>query len=247
MSKKHLRNAPIIEAVLDIRVQPSPDVTIPILQSLHERVRDQYPEVSGRMEIEARVQSQAPFETIDEASVQAKQVGFFFWARDKRQAMQARLDGFSFSRLRPYQEWELLRDEAMKLWVAYSEIARPTGLTRIALRYINRIEVPLSGDFDDYLNTFARLGKDCPQTISELFMRVVTHHSLGTVVLSEAIDKNGATDSFVPVILDIDAFRSVSLPIAAKDEMWSILEELRSLKNDVFFSSITPKTEALYS
>jgi uncharacterized protein (TIGR04255 family) len=247
MAGKHLQNAPIIEAALDIRVRIPENVTIETLQKLHDRVRDRYPEQSKRMDVEAHIRSQAPFETIEEASFQAKSIGFFFWSADKKQAIQARLDGFTFSRLKDYENWESLREEASNLWRVYVDVVQPVSIQRVALRYINRMEFPLPCDFDDYLNTFPRLGSACPQTISGLFLRLVTQHGLGTVVISEAIDEKRVTESKVPVILDIDAFRTVNFPISEDVQAWSILEELRNLKNDVFFSSITPKAEALFS
>ena len=78
-------------------------------------------------------------------------------------------------------------------------------------------------------------------------MQLVTQHDLGNVNISEAIDQSGATEAMVPVIFDIDAFRVVELRPPDYEQVWSILEQLRNLKNDVFFSSITPKAESLFS
>ena len=63
--------------------------------------------------------------------------GYLFTSVDGRQVVQARLDGFTFSRLKPYDKWESLRDEARELWQHYVQIASPETVTRVALRYIN--------------------------------------------------------------------------------------------------------------
>jgi uncharacterized protein (TIGR04255 family) len=76
-------------------------------------------------------------------------------------------------------------------------------------------------------------------------MRLVAQHDAGTVVITETIDEVGVTPEAVPVILDIDAFRQITIGPSDSERIWSTLEELRILKNDVFFNSITPKAEAL--
>lgn len=42
--------------------------------------------------------------------------GFLLSSSDKLRIVQARLDGFTFSRLAPYETWERLRDEAKSAW-----------------------------------------------------------------------------------------------------------------------------------
>jgi uncharacterized protein (TIGR04255 family) len=58
------------------------------------------------------------------------------------------------SHLAPYENWNAVRDEARRLWALYRSIAKPSKLIRLAVRYINRIDMPLPlGDFKDYLRT----------------------------------------------------------------------------------------------
>jgi uncharacterized protein (TIGR04255 family) len=45
--------------------------------------------------------------------------------------------------------------------------------------------------------------------------------------------------------LDIDVFREVSLE-PDSEKIWEILEELRNIKNNIFFKSITQKTKELF-
>jgi uncharacterized protein (TIGR04255 family) len=178
--------------------------------------------------------------------VRAKKMGYFFWSADKRQAVQARLDGFSFSRLRPYESWNALHAEAQRLWELYVQVAQPLSVERVALRYINRIELPTPLDLEEYLATYPELGDGCPQTLSDLYMRLVAQQGAATVVITEAIDDSSVKPGSAAFILDIDVFQRVRFPPSDSSQLWSILAEIRKLKNDVFFNSITSKTAALF-
>lgn len=243
MQAKHLPRAPITEALLDIQVAPRTGVTTSILEGFHQRVREHYPTRKSRFHVSAAI-------NVGQPSVKVQQndthVGFLFSSTDGRQVVQARLDGFSFSRLAPYEDWERLKGEAQRLWKIYREIVHPSRVSRIALRYINRINLPRPFQFEDYLKALPILGDGFPQNLSGLFMRVVAPVEDAIVTLSEAIDEDAVTHTTVPVILDIEAVRP--LDISADDDIncWKQFENLRSLKNRVFFGSLTDRAEDLF-
>ena len=53
--------------------------------------------------------------------------------------MQARLDGFTFYKLRPYQNGIRFCDEAKNFGDIILKLPNPKQITRLAVRYINRI------------------------------------------------------------------------------------------------------------
>ena len=71
-----------------------------------------------------------------------KMNGVRLTSEDGRQVAQLRTDGFSFSRLAPYEDWSTFFAEAGRLWGAYIDIAEPRRTTGVAVRYINQIVVP---------------------------------------------------------------------------------------------------------
>ena len=44
---------------------------------------------------------------------------------------------------------EALLDEALRLWTRYAEIVHPAAVTRLALRYLNRLDLPFK-DGDEF-------------------------------------------------------------------------------------------------
>ena len=130
----HYENAPITEALIDIRVELPASLTgLQVLESVHDHVKIRYPGEKKRIYL------QGQFSAGDEVGASASQtlMGFSFSSDDGKQIFQARRDGFTFSRLRPYGSWPELRDEARRLWDIYGEMVSPEKITRVAVRYIN--------------------------------------------------------------------------------------------------------------
>ncbi len=63
-------------------------------------------------------------------------------SEDEVKLVQFRLDGFTFNRSKPYTSWEQVFPEAFGLWKEYVSLAAPEFVNRIAVRYINRLDLP---------------------------------------------------------------------------------------------------------
>jgi len=242
---EHLEKAPITEALIDIRVKLANNFQIENLDSIGTHIADKYPTRKIRKRFETQIQfkqgekpSPEGIERID---------GYLFSSNDKKQIVQARFDGFTFSRLKPYQTWKDLRDEARQLWQIYLKISSPELITRVAVRYINNLNIPLPiKDFSDYLTAPPIVPEKLPQGISSFLTRTVIHEgSLGAqAIITQALEQM-VRPGFAPVILDIDVFKEVPDGIEG-DVAWETLEKLRHFKNDIFFESITEKLKGLY-
>ena len=166
--------------------------------------------------------------------------GFVFHSADKKLLAQFRIDGFTLNRLKPYTRWEQLFPLALELWKLYYSIAEPELVTRLALRYINHIEMsPDIADFDRYLRAAPVVPAELPQGVSAFLTRVTIHdpenrlaaHVVQTLQTDPASQK-------LTLILDIDAFRPGEW-IATDPEVESVFMSLRHFKNQIFFNYLT--------
>lgn len=242
---KHLPRAPITEALIDIRVKLPEGVDIARLKTIHASISKEYPQVKER------IRGGVKFK-LEERSVETTPIidvyGYQYISSDNKQVIQVRLDGFTFSRLKPYETWENLRKEAYRLWEVYASLFSPEYITRVALRYINCLEIPLlpSIEFKDYLVAPPEVPGKLPQGISSFLTRVVIPiPSLGaTAIIIQALE-DISDPSIIPIILDIDVFKEAQFDANGKDA-WVTIDKLHDLKNEIFFQSITEKTEALF-
>lgn len=245
IAPRHLSNAPITEALIDIQVKLPPGVDHTNFASVRDEISKEYPKSTERLAQEFEIAFKSGKVAVP--SSKRRTLGYILRSADEKQVVQFRVDGFTFSRLRPYETWEQLRDEARRLWQLYVKVASSGSITRVALRYINHVNVPLPiEDFGDYMTAPPPLPEALPQGLTSFLTRVVIHEpSLDAVaVITQGLETIVKPDS-VPIILDIDAFKVAEFDLQST-EAWDILEQLRVFKNKIFFESITEKTVGLF-
>ena len=243
--RRFLRNAPIREAIIDLKVAPAVDPTklAPLFESLKERFPKQ----------EVLQQRTFGFEfgpgELRSSRIDGGAQGGRLTSADGRYIVQLRVDGFTLSRLPPYETWEAMREVAQPLWNDYLRHSQTEKVTRAAVRYINVMDLPLPiRDFKDYLSAPPEIPAALPQELGGFFSRVViVHRELDVAgVVTQALET--AYDNKVQVILDIDVFREGRQTDWRVNDpsVWDTLERMRDFKNQIFFESITEKTVGLF-
>jgi uncharacterized protein (TIGR04255 family) len=241
-----LAHPPITEAVIDLLVRFPEPMTAKDVHGFKGLVADAYPLEQARANVEVRVDANAESVGIERVS---DVVGYLFRTRDGKQVVQSKRDGFSYNRLAPYHSWEQLIDEGWRLWELYNGMFKPLEVARLSTRFINRIELPSPPvDFDDYLSTMPKIPEGAPQRVAAFSARVtipeIRKGTRATVtLLFDGVPPEG---SKLPVLLDIDVHRECTFAPSARTEILEALHELRTVKNELFFGSITEKTAELF-
>jgi uncharacterized protein (TIGR04255 family) len=238
-----LRKAPITEALIDIRVKLTPDLDVRKIDSIYESIKNEYPLKQEQKISQVHVE-QKPGEDIVKSLIKIS--GYRYISSDEKRIVQVRLDGFTFSRLHPYTTWEDLRSEAYRLWLLYKEITSPELIIRVALRYINNLNIPMPiKDFSDFLTAPPPVPEGLPQGVSSFLTRVFIHEPTirANAIITQALEQ--VVTDVVPIILDIDVFKLQSEGIEEK-EVWDAIGKLHDFKNQIFFKSITDKLKEMY-
>ena len=191
-------NAPIREAVLDIRVAPRDDLVLDELRSLADRTPD-FPKIDEQFAINAAIQ----VGTTAPQSITPVKQGFIFQSPDQHCLFVAQGGGFSFSQLAPYDSWETFVTKGRALWTVYRDMARPKAVTRLALRYVNRLEIPMPlPDFEEYLRIAPKIPEEMPQGISHFFNQYqIPYVNIGaTAVINIGMIEPPAND-ILPILL----------------------------------------------
>lgn len=184
-------NAPITEAILDIRCNVDPSVDLNQIASFQDEIREKFPNRKQRFRWQSKFQVKDEGKKVEIDQPLGSIDGYLFESTDKKKIVQARLDGFTFNRLRPYENWTVFRDEAKALWNRYLKIVAPKNVTGIALRYINKIEIPLPlSDFKDYILTIPELAPEIPPHLAHFLMRLTIpdEKSEAYAILTETIE-----------------------------------------------------------
>jgi len=243
-----LKNAPIVEAILNIECDMPPAQDIATMQeSARETFRPQYPQFRSVLTMEHRIE--AKLETQPELSVKNSLRGFQFLQEDGKQLVQMRAQGFSFNRLAPYSSLDDYLSEMERTWRIFVKIASPVQVRMVQLRYINRILLPMSGgklELGDYLKICPRL----PDEEKLGFLGFLNQHvayekdtgnQVNIVLAAQPVENEK-----LPIIFDISAAHQHVIEPNNWPEILDAIKSLRRLKNLVFRNTLTEKCINLF-
>jgi uncharacterized protein (TIGR04255 family) len=156
------------------------------------------------------------------------------------------------SRLAPYPGWNAFYKAASEV---FSRVRKRTGyrqITRAAVRYVNRIDIPHGPDnnpssIGDYLRVYYSgptiLGMSAPSAY-------MTQAEFGSAsdwakVIVRIMTVEPALIRHLSVVLDLDVFCDKGIP-QQEAELEGFFTKMRDLKNTVFTDCITPAAEQLF-
>jgi uncharacterized protein (TIGR04255 family) len=232
----HLSQAPIIEAVLDIRVVPSVKWDATNLQNELKQHLPDFPTHETIRETTFQLPPGKKAPVVEDFGC----VGFKLHSSDNLHIVQFNKGSFVFSRLKPYQDWGRFSQEALQLWAIYCDLLKPSEVRRIGLRFINRIAIKQPTiELSDYY-------RYPPASIKELNWPLAgyLHHDVMQVPKTSYSVNVIKTVQNVPgdigLLLDIDVFMQSRF---AYNELCIIecMEEMRWVKNKIFFGSLTER------
>lgn len=235
--------APITEAVIDIKVVPQlHGNSLEAIQAVAQAESDRYPIarplMQGMLQLGIGMQPTAAAQSC---------IGVRLSDVDEKNLAQMRLNGLTFSRLNPYQGWHIFQPEARRLWSLYTKIINPLDIIRVAVRYINRIDLPEEA-FDDlgaYLTVVPQLNSKIDQKPGKFLMQlqIPQNDVKAMLILTEASTEPPAAGK-ISIVLDIDLYRDKEVPKREQD-LWALFEQFHERKNEIFEACITSKVRSL--
>jgi uncharacterized protein (TIGR04255 family) len=236
-----LARAPIVEAVVELRARAQAEWKESSLREQLAARLPEYPELAAQREMhfEATISSEGSYEQLRRDAWR----GVRATSADKLHIGQFNRDGFAFSRLEPYQDWDQFLGEALRLWQIHADLAKPTEVQRLGVRFINRIAMPVEGK---KLRDVLTSPPQCPQNMELPVLNYLHQDTFGVPGYPYAIKR---TQTIQPtespgvegprLILDIDVFTTQAFE-PTMDVLKQRLAEMRWLKDKMFFGSITP-------
>jgi uncharacterized protein (TIGR04255 family) len=235
---KVYNRAPITEAVIEIRTSP---IDVAQLERLVARFSRKYPAPHQKL-IDFRLQ-------LGEVSSTANQKlsGYRLSALDGSKILMVGMSSIATVKIAPYEGWENLFEDAQDNWKIWLKIIGWRSITRIGVRYVNRIDIPTHEriELTDYLTIQPALPKSLDTGIEHFAMNVVI--PLGEDGQRLVLNTGSVASPIIgnqSLILDLDVSREHDLP-SDDASLWSAISTIRDKKNEIFEACITDKTRAL--
>ncbi len=231
-----LTRSPLKEALLDIRLR----------EELPASVLARFKAPNGFPVAKEMRQSEFQFK-VDDGKPLAQvlgegAMGWRYEREDGSEVVLLRRNGVTYSILKNYPGWDVLRDKTRDVWREFLAVSGHVTAGRLAVRYINAIHIPLGADYDDYLTTGPRIPKSIPPLVTAFMQRVLVpfEEQAATAIITQTLETPSTS-----AVLDIDVFTEGSLEGTTED-IWTRLGNLRGIADRVFFSSLTEKVLESY-
>jgi uncharacterized protein (TIGR04255 family) len=239
----HYRKAPIIEAAIEFVTRSPADLSAEVVASVYKKDRDDFAERAELRKATVLFQSDQ-----EELSATQEQAGWAWRNSDKTRVVQSRMDGYSFTRGRPYGHWDDFQLDARRLWMLYKSATKPEAVNQISLKYVNRFDIPLPViELKDYFLTSPEISTKMPQRMAGMFMQLqIPYPEIDSMLALTQTLVPPPQAGYVSVVLVIELTRAVSVP-QDDDGIWGVLGQFRGIKNTVFDACLTEKTKELIS
>jgi len=236
------KRPPVVEAVVEVRVGGAP-LDDKAMEKLSKRFSKRYPaphQPSNNVDVELSGTT---------LLVTQKNLGFKILSTDGGFTVNVGRNALGTSKNAPYGGWDEFIVEVRNNWSDWEKVVGWNDVTRIGVRYINRIDIPFSRAGITRLEEYFCFTVDMPESLGSLTNFAINAEIATTerikVVINHAKTPSPLvqTNSF---LLDLDMAIEQDLPNSEK-ALWESIEGLRSVKNTVFEACITDKTRELFS
>ena len=246
-----LANPPIVEASIDFRAALPKTFDLSQVRSLAKQLEAQFPILEEQRGVQQQFNfkfdpstplAEAAAPSVTDLGLQAIRLR----SKDGKTVVVFRPNGMALVQLQPYTSWDVIRQEALRIWILFKQIAQPTEVSQVNVRYLNRIDFPLAQfDFDDFLTGAPRVPRPLPDILVGFFTRILVPVDPASVMISQALEVSPATGKF-SVIIDLVASHPLPLNVANQAALEEVLVNLRKIKNDAFFGLLTQRAVDLF-
>ena len=251
--RRRYRNPPIEEALCEFRFLPSREWDLTIPGKFHLCLGDEYsgkPQEQKVVDIALNAEAgQPPKMSYGEGLAKVQLV-----TKDGNRQVGIGKDVLSVHMLRPYQDprhpgrsgWDEFQPRISAALDSYWKVAKPKGVRRIGIRYINKIVIPQKAvAVERYLKCALPVVRGFPDRLNHFMSRVdYAYEDDVRIVLSQG--SINAPQDHVGFLLDLDVIWENSQAVG-QDEALARAEDLRNRERTAFEAVITDKAREVFN
>jgi uncharacterized protein (TIGR04255 family) len=156
---------------------------------------------------------------------------------------------FVFSQLAPYPGWDDFFGRFVRDWALWKKVVGYRSISRVGVRYINRIDIPITGNlthYEEFLNIYPRL----PEELGSIFAYAIQTQ----LPFPEIEGRITINSSSIPspllehasFMFDQDLYKENNIP-QNDDGLYNLLNQIHVKKNAVFEACITDRARELFN
>lgn len=237
--------APIIEAVIQLRVVA--DVEPRLQENIAKKLKGDYPHSQPLQAIAVTLDN-----TGGRVGVSQNSEGFRLANDDQTEVLIINSRGVTAARLAPYNGWPALRARTEAAWKVWREVTPGHAIERLGIRMINRIDIPAQSgpvwQLEEYLSLYPALPTltHAPMNSYMVQVSIPTFNPQWMATLTSMVLQPPPVPAHNSLLLDIDVARTSEIPLNDA-QLWPIIDQARTIKNDLFERCITDATRKLFA
>lgn len=155
---------------------------------------------------------------------------------------------FTVSQLAPYPGWEVFFARFVRDWKIWKRTAGFRSVSRIGVRFINRIDIPIKDDMvkhEAYLNVYPKLPDVFEQIGPYAVQAQIPLEDIHCVLTLNSASVPAPILGHGSYLIDLDIAKNTDPPQNDKD-IFALLNQIRTKKNEIFEACISNDARALF-
>lgn len=232
-----IKNPPVILAILEVRFSLNNDISISKLKKNDAIIREQYP--NRHDHFTGNINLPPPTAGTSTAEVTSQQVGYNYLNDDKTKKIFITKENLVITSEGSYDGWGNFKQNGLDIISAYKDILENATITRVSIRYINKLQLPATINPEEYFNTYIAAREGTIENPIDSYFLKYRMDFPGRPIKSNVIQSLEEKDSEnYKFIFDIDVLSHEEL-VYDLNNFGQILDDLRDIKNDIFFKNLT--------
>jgi uncharacterized protein (TIGR04255 family) len=228
------KRPPVIEALIDLQFDP------PHSEKELKALRSKYGPFYDLIDTQ---EFEVAIEPNGGVTSKINKSGFKGTSSDGTDILVVQKAGLTTSRIPPYPAWDSVFSLARRNYDLHRAAVGHRAVTRIGIRYVNRIDVPDADMPADGARGLLNFLPSTPQSLeispSTFSARVeFASKKTGFLIILQSSTLPPALINHTSYLLDIDVIKNADLPQKPED-IWNLIGSSRIEKNAIFESSIT--------
>ena len=154
------------------------------------------------------------------------------------------------SQLSPYPGWDEFFGRFTRDWGLWKEALGYKKITRVGVRYINRIDVPVTGpvvNYEEFLTIYPRFPSELTAAVTSYGIQVqIPYPEIEGKIIINSASVPSPLLNYASFMFDQDLVKEANIP-QNDDGLYKLLIEIHAKKNAVFETCITERARELFN
>lgn len=246
MSPMLYKHPPITEAVIGISF--SSPIKQTDISSVNKKFHIHYPHHQPVSNFDVAVELSNNQVNKPTTNINKKEDGHRLSTADMTQLLVLWPSSFSLSQLAPYPGWDDFLARFVRDWSVWKRTVGFQTISRVGVRYINRIDIPVTDSiakYEEFLNVYPKLPDSLDPILGYAVQVASELKDIDCLLkINSAVVPSPILDH-VSFVIDLDISKETDPPQSDND-IYDLLNKIRVQKNAVFETCISSRARELF-